>query len=34
LAIADDVIVNEGSEQELAGKVAELHRSYLALTRG
>jgi dephospho-CoA kinase len=34
LAIADDVIVNEGSEAELAGKVAALHQSYLALARG
>ncbi|APG04714.1 dephospho-CoA kinase [Luteibacter rhizovicinus DSM 16549] len=31
LAIADDVIVNEGSELDLAGKVAELHQSYLGL---
>jgi dephospho-CoA kinase len=34
MAIADDVIVNEGSELELAGKVAELHQRYLGLARG
>jgi dephospho-CoA kinase len=32
LGIADDVIVNEGSEAELAGKVAELHGRYLELS--
>jgi dephospho-CoA kinase len=32
LGIADDVIVNEGSEVELAGKVAELHGRYLELS--
>jgi dephospho-CoA kinase len=31
LGIADDVIVNEGSEAELAVKVDELHRRYLEL---
>jgi dephospho-CoA kinase len=31
LGIADDVIVNEGSEAELAVKVGELHRRYLEL---
>lgn len=31
LGIADDVIVNEGSEGELAVKVAELHGQYLEL---
>jgi dephospho-CoA kinase len=32
LGIADDVIVNEGSEAELAGKVAALHGRYLELS--
>jgi dephospho-CoA kinase len=32
LGIADDVIVNEGSEADLAGKVAELHSRYLGLS--
>jgi dephospho-CoA kinase len=32
LGIADDVIVNEGSEAELAGKVAELHGRYVELS--
>ena len=32
LGIADDVIVNEGSEGELAAKVGELHRRYLELS--
>jgi len=32
LGIADDVIVNEGSEAELAAKVGELHRRYLELS--
>ncbi|MDP5029294.1 MAG: dephospho-CoA kinase [Paraglaciecola sp.] len=31
LAVADDVIENEGSEQELIEKVAQLHQLYLSL---
>jgi dephospho-CoA kinase len=31
LAIADDVVVNDGSLGDTAGQVAELHQKYLAL---
>lgn len=34
LAIADDVILNDGAEAALEAHVAELHKRYLALARG